>query len=253
MESIARLKEICRRDNFDDNQRTMGSAARISIYFTRLFLMMKMSANQVTWLFTFLGTVGALCFLSPGVAGAAAGYILYRLHVIVDVSDGEVARYRDTFSPFGAYLDYLTHYFVYNIVLFAIPFRFFLDTGKAWGLVTGAVLMLSITLNRASVDCWFRANFGKRDRGDIEEGGRNAGRSALAPIVKWSVLAASRASGLQTFLDLYLISMIVESITGVESRSWLIPSYALILFSFTIARIAYTIFRGQIPRRATYY
>ncbi len=253
MESIAELREICRRENDGDNRRTLYVAARVSIYFTRLFLMMGMSANQVTCLFTVLGLAAAASFLGPGLYWTLAGYILFRLHVIVDVSDGEVARYRRTFSPVAAYADFLTHYSVNNLVLFAISFRYWLDTGREWSLVAGAVLMVSVTLGRAAVDCWFRANFGSSDRDDIEEGRRGRHRSALPGPLKSLVLAAGHVSSMQTFLNVYLLAAVFDRFAGFASRGWLIAAYAVVLPAFALARILYTAAKGRIPRRATYY
>ncbi len=253
MESIAELRALCRRENDEDNRKTMFLASRVSIYFTRLFLMMNMSANQVTYLFIVLGIAGSFSFLGPGPYWALAGYILMRLHVIADVCDGEVARYRRTFSSTGAYLDFLTHYLVYGIVLFAIPLRCYMDFGRFWSVTAGFVLVLSNTMNRASVDCWFRANFGKKGRDEIEEGGPGRKRSSLSRWRKTAVLLASHSTSLQTFLNFYIAAVILERLLALDLRLYLIPAYAAALSLFTSARIALTIARGRIPRRATYY
>jgi len=253
LESIAELRKICRRENDEDNRRTLYIAARVSIYFTRLFLMMGMSANQVTGLFVILGLAAAAAFLGPGFYWTLAGYILFRLHVIVDVSDGEVARYRRTFSPTAAYADFLTHYSVNNLALFAISFRYWLDTDRAWSLVAGAVLMAGATLGRAAVDCWFRANFGNTDRDSIEEGRRGQPRSSLPGPLKSLVLAAGHVSSMQTFFNAYLLTAAFDLFAGAASRGWVIAAYAVVLPSFALSRVLYTAARGRIPRRATYY
>jgi phosphatidylglycerophosphate synthase len=253
LESIAELKDICRRENDHDNRRTMFLASRVSIYFTRFFLAMRMSANQVTFLFTVLGLAAAASLLGHGFYWTLAGYVLFRLHVIVDVSDGEVARYNRTFSPVGAYVDFLTHYSVNNLVLFAISFRFWLDTGHTWSLVAGAVLMVGVTLGRAAVDCWFRANFGSSDRNAIEEGRPGQRRSAISGRAKTMVLAAGHLSSMQTFFNAYLVATAFDNFAGGASRGWLIAAYAVVLPTFALARIIYTVISGKIPRRATYY
>ncbi|MBN1164915.1 MAG: CDP-alcohol phosphatidyltransferase family protein [Candidatus Krumholzibacteriota bacterium] len=253
MESIAQLKTICRRENDRDNRKTMILASRVSIYFTRLFLLLNMSANQVTYLFILLGIGGALAFLAPGIRGVAAGYLLMRLHVIVDVSDGEVARYRQTFSAVGAYLDFLTHYFVYSLVLFAIPARYYLDQGHRWSIIAAFILILANTMNRAAVDCWFRANFGKGGRAEIEEGTGGQKRSGLPGKFRKLILLLAHTTSLQTFLNAYLLAALAEEFYPLDTRSYLIGAYALVLFVFSLVRIGLTISRGKIPRRATYY
>ncbi|OQX84259.1 MAG: hypothetical protein B6D63_05030 [Candidatus Latescibacteria bacterium 4484_7] len=253
MESTAELREICRRENDEDNKKTMLFASRVSIYFTKLFLAMNLSANQVTYIFIVTGVLSAFAFLGPGIRWALTGYVLHRLHVIFDVSDGEVARYRNTFSSIGAYLDYLAHYFIYDLLLFIISARYYFDSGHAWAFAAGFVLVLANTMNRASCDCWFRANFGKSSREEIEEGRRREERSNLAPWIKKALLLPVHLTSVQTFLNLYLLALIADSYLKFDSRGWLITGYAVLLFSFSMTRIALTIRKGKIPRRATYY
>ncbi len=253
MESIAELKRLCRRENDEDNRKTMLFAARVSIYFTKLFLSLNMTANQVTYLFMFLGVISSIAFLGPGLWWAAAGYILFRLHIICDVSDGEVARYRKTFSPVGAYLDYLTHYFVYAVVLFSISVRCHLDTGRTSVLIVGFILSLAAVMNRAAIDAWFRANFGKSDCDEIEEGRPGAKRVEVSRFKKMIVLGAAHAASVQTFLNIYILVLIVERVYRVQARFHLLASYAVLLLLFSFGRIVVTIKKGRIPRRATYY
>jgi len=253
LESIAELRRICRRENDEDNRKTMLLAARVSIYFTRLFLALNLSANQVTYIFMVLGVLSSLAFLGPGLRWVIAGYILHRLHVICDVSDGEVARYRRTFSAVGAYLDFLTHYFVYSTLLFSISTRYYLDSGRVSALYIGFALAVAVTMNRAATDTWFRANFGKSNRDEIEEGRPGDKKADLPRWRKLAVLGFAHLTSIQTFLNLYLIVSIAERYSNLQMRFHLLAGYAAVLLSFAFARIVVTIRRGKIPRRATYY
>ncbi len=253
MESTAELKRICRRENYRDNLKTMFFAARVSIYFTRLLLMLNLTANQVTVMFIFAGIASAISFLGQGLWWFAAGYLLQRMHVILDVCDGEVARYRQTFSPVGGYLDFLTHYFVYALILFFISLRLYLDTGWFPALIAGFVLVISNTMIRAATDCWFRANFNSSGRDEIEEGRNQEKRSSLPGWLKKVILLAAHTTSIQTFLNAYLIAVIMAEYSELDIRMYILTGYAVILFLFSIVRIAFTIKRGKIPRRATYY
>ena len=253
MESIAELKRICRRENYEDNKKTMLLAARVSIYFTKLFLSMNLSANQVTYIFISLGILSAAAFLGHGLKWLIAGYMLHRLHVICDVSDGEVARYRKTFSAQGAYLDYLAHYLIYALILFSIATRLYIDTGQVSALFTGFILVLANTMNRAACDCWFRANFGKSSRSDIEEGTGSEKRVKVPAWKKFAVLTFAHLSSVQTFLNLYLLTALTLVFLHIDLRLELFKFYALILTAFSSGRIYLTIKRGKIPRRASYY
>ena len=56
------------------------------------------------------GLLGALSFTFAGIWPAVLGVLLVQLQLLLDCSDGEVARWRKQFSPIGVYLDQLAHY-----------------------------------------------------------------------------------------------------------------------------------------------
>ena len=83
---------------------------RLSPYLTRLILRTPLSANGVTALMIPAGLLGALSFAFAGIWPAVLGVLLVQLQLLLDCSDGEVARWRKQFSPVGVYLDQLAHY-----------------------------------------------------------------------------------------------------------------------------------------------
>ena len=83
---------------------------RLSPYLTRLVLRTPLPANGVTALMIPAGLLGALSFTFAGIWPAAVGVLLVQLQLLLDCSDGEVARWRKQFSPVGVYLDQLAHY-----------------------------------------------------------------------------------------------------------------------------------------------
>ena len=56
------------------------------------------------------GLLAALALTLPGVLPAAGAVALVQLQLLLDCCDGEVARWRRTFSPAGVYLDQIAHY-----------------------------------------------------------------------------------------------------------------------------------------------
>jgi phosphatidylglycerophosphate synthase len=101
----------------DSGQRTTGEhwagrlyMRRVSPYFTRRLIATPLSANAVTWLMVPVGLLAALALTIPGVVGAVAAVLLIQLQLLLDCSDGEVARWRRTRSAQGIYADRLTHY-----------------------------------------------------------------------------------------------------------------------------------------------
>ena len=83
---------------------------RVSPYATRLFLRAGLSPNAVTWLFIAAGLAAAAVLSLGGVAAALGAFALIQLQILLDCSDGEVARWQQRFSVKGIYLDRIGHY-----------------------------------------------------------------------------------------------------------------------------------------------
>ena len=83
---------------------------RLSPYLTRILLKTSISANGVTWLMIITGTSIGPALLIQGWVGIALALFLSQLQMLIDCCDGEVARWRNTKSPMGIFLDKLGHY-----------------------------------------------------------------------------------------------------------------------------------------------
>src|SRR4051794_9508952 len=83
---------------------------RMSIYVTRVLLQTGISANGVTWLMTLTGVVGAAVLVWPSWWATLICAALMQLQILLDCSEGEIARVRKTMSPAGVYLDRIGHY-----------------------------------------------------------------------------------------------------------------------------------------------
>lgn len=83
---------------------------RLSPYLTRIFIRTPISANGVTWLMIITGASIGPALLIQGWVGIALALFLSQLQMLIDCCDGEVARWRDTKSPMGIFLDKLGHY-----------------------------------------------------------------------------------------------------------------------------------------------
>jgi phosphatidylglycerophosphate synthase len=83
---------------------------RVSVHVTRLLLATPLSANALTALMIPVGLLAALVLSLPGLAAAVGAALLVQLQLLLDCCDGEVARWRRTYSPRGPYLDALAHY-----------------------------------------------------------------------------------------------------------------------------------------------
>jgi phosphatidylglycerophosphate synthase len=129
----------------------------LSIYATRVLLPTRISPNGVTWLMIAVGVLGALALPLPGVVGPLVCVVAMQLQILLDCSDGEVARWRQRFSPAGIYLDRIGHY----LTEAAIP-AFLGLRADGWSLahpldvggwtVLGLLVSVVVLVNKAFTD-----------------------------------------------------------------------------------------------------
>jgi len=138
---------------------------RFSPYATRLFLRLGFSPDAVTWLFVATGVGAAALLCLDGVLPVLGAVVLIQLQILLDCSDGEVARWQGRSSPRGIYIDRLGHYLTEAGLPIALGVR---ADEVILGLVV-AVLVLLIKSETALVHV-ARAESGKgpvEDRQDV--------------------------------------------------------------------------------------
>jgi phosphatidylglycerophosphate synthase len=106
---------------------------RLSLHVTRLLIATSLSANAVTFLMIPVGLVAGLVLSLPGLLAALGAALLAQLWLLLDCCDGEVARWRQTFSPKGPYLDALGHYTIEA----ALPIGLGVRADGGWDSVGG--------------------------------------------------------------------------------------------------------------------
>jgi hypothetical protein len=147
---------------------------QISPYLTRPLLAAGFSANAVTWLMIAAAALAAVATVWVGLPGAILAVLLVQLQMLLDCSDGEVARWRHTSSPVGVYLDRVGHYVAECGIALALGIRVALSGGlgpapvvraggSGWwpdllahladpALFLGALLALLVCLNKVEND-----------------------------------------------------------------------------------------------------
>ena len=120
---------------------------RMSPYLTRLVLPTPLTPNGMTWIMLAVGVAAAAVLTLPGLLPALAAFLLIQLQILLDCSDGEVARWRGVSSTVGIYLDRLAHY----VTEAALPIALGIRADGGWdslggwtmlGLVTAVVVLL---------------------------------------------------------------------------------------------------------------
>lgn len=128
----------------------------LSPYVSRPLVRLGLSANAVTGLMILCGCLAAASLLVEGIVGALLAVLFGQLQMLTDCADGEVARWRGTFSPAGVFLDKIGHYTAESLIPIALGVRAaggLAAMSGAYGWTTlGALLAVVVLLNKALND-----------------------------------------------------------------------------------------------------
>lgn len=152
---------------------------RMSLHFTRAILPTGISANGVTWLMILVGVIGAAVLVIPSWWAVLACAFLMQFQILIDCSDGEVARWRGTSSPMGVYLDRVGHYVTEAALPIALGVHVDGGLGSIGGWTTiGALTACVVLLKKSFGDLVHVArHYAGLPKGD-EDAGTAASRSA---------------------------------------------------------------------------
>ena len=106
---------------------------RVSPYCTRLLIPTGISPNAVTWLMIVVGVCAGAVLTLPGLAPAAGAVLLIQVQLMLDCSDGELARWKGVSSPVGIYLDRIGHY----VTETALPIGLGIRADGGWDSIGG--------------------------------------------------------------------------------------------------------------------
>lgn len=126
IESIKELRKICQDSREDMTYKICWTARTFvrstSIYFTKLFLKLGISANQITLIYLLIGIGTGILLIHADVRYWFIGSILIYLSAVFDCVDGEVARYNKSSSSFGQFLDDISYYSTWAYILACMSF-----------------------------------------------------------------------------------------------------------------------------------
>ena len=123
---------------------------KISPYLTRLLLKTSITANGVTYLMIATGVSISLALQIPGFLGLFLAFVLSQLQMLWDCCDGEIARWRETQSPKGVFLDRVGHYLTESLLPIALAWR--IGEGDFEILFLGSLISVLILLNKGFND-----------------------------------------------------------------------------------------------------
>jgi phosphatidylglycerophosphate synthase len=123
---------------------------KLSPYFTRLLLKTPITANGVTYLMIITGISISAALQIPGLFGLFLAFLLSQLQMLWDCCDGEIARWRDSQSPKGVFLDRVGHYLTESLIPIALAWR--IGDGDYELLFLGSLISVLILLNKGFND-----------------------------------------------------------------------------------------------------
>lgn len=150
VESIDKLKKICLRGKYDEAHPQPWASKHInrpiSIRFTRLFLILGLSANQATLTSLLIGITAGIFFTKPQPVYWLIGLLIFYLSLIFDFVDGEIARYRKQSSLEGKYFDIIVMYFLFPYILACMSFGLYPIIQGVEVFITGFLAVIGISL-----------------------------------------------------------------------------------------------------------
>lgn len=136
MESIKELRKICQNKGYQEHV-SYRPYRMLSIYLTKLCLILKIGSVSVTLLGLSLAIIGGYLYLT---GHFISGSILFLIFMVSDFVDGEIARYNSKLSSeLGAWLDPLATDIISPIFFLTLGFGIYFQTGIFWHAVLGAV------------------------------------------------------------------------------------------------------------------
>ncbi len=148
---LADLRDVCQPPEVMGRVNAEHWAGRlymrhVSLHLTRALLRTRISANGVTGLMMGSGLLSAAALAIPGLWSALLAALLIQLQLLLDCSDGEVARWRRTTGPAGIYLDRIGHYTTDASLVAALGVRADGGPGEIAGWTTLGLLTAVLVL-----------------------------------------------------------------------------------------------------------
>lgn len=153
--TISELRSVCQPPSVTGRSNAEHWVAdlylrKLSPYLTRLLLKTPITANGVTYLMIISGISISAALQIPGLLGIFLAFFLSQLQMLWDCCDGEIARWRETQSPKGVFLDRVGHYLTESLIPIALAWRINEDGYEL--LFFAALISVFILLNKGFND-----------------------------------------------------------------------------------------------------
>lgn len=212
----------------------------VSLRVTRLLIRTPVTANQLTGLMIVVGLGASVLLGARGLLTAVLGVVAIWVYFLLDLCDGEVARWRRQTSITGVYLDRLGHYVVEAAVLTGYGFRAGHQHLGGWTTL-GVAAGLLVVLVKAETDLVdvARARTGRTaaSEGSVELRSGALGRARkVAQVFKIHQLTGALESSL-----LLVVAAVADQVTGslhgTQVLLWVLAGIAAVMSLLHLASI----------------
>ena len=244
MYSYSEVKNKAKRHNSELNDQLHPFASKFSLFFSWIFINLNLNANHVTALFFIIGFIGSFLFLSMNPYVSIIAFLFWRLHIIFDICDGEVARFNQKFSINGAYWDYMIHAVLYPLYFINIGISQYFLFGDVVFLFLGIFGGLMLSLQQAVKNNYFRAMlFNDHSLKTYNEKTKVEGRSNIKHKV---FLYVTEVIGFEGFI---LIFVVLNFFKNKDLMILLLSIYIFLFFIFVVAKFVLLSVKGYYPRK----
>ena len=115
--SFSEFKKFSQREDSKFNDLAHFFSNKPGLYLAYFLDKLNFTPNQVTLIFIFVGLLGCI---SLAYGYLFLSYILWRLHIILDIADGNIARKRKLFTSLGPILDKIGHHLIYPTIILSL-------------------------------------------------------------------------------------------------------------------------------------
>ena len=114
------LKEVRKKAIKDDTDIFYYPIRYISTIITMFLVKTNVTPLQVTWVHFIIGTIAAILFGFGNYGLAIFAFCLFFLSIVLDMVDGEIARYKEIRSEVSVWLDHISDYILIFLLITGI-------------------------------------------------------------------------------------------------------------------------------------
>ncbi|RKS05475.1 phosphatidylglycerophosphate synthase [Nocardiopsis sp. Huas11] len=124
----------------------------LSPYLSTVFVRLRVPPNPITYLMMVFGVLSGIVVAFGGVWSAVLAALFIQIYLLLDCSDGEVARYTGRTSVAGIYLDRIGHYVSEIALLIGLGVRAQGEWEAGGWVILGMAAALGVALIKAETD-----------------------------------------------------------------------------------------------------